>query len=244
LRPRNTLLRGANKLTHEKGSFKFSTARVQATLGVTSTKASAEAPLVYWDQWVMNVVEDQARQVISQKNLDEMWRPANDSKFANALDIIATEIKKNSEPILRSAGILVIAARVVNFRFIKKDGAKTDEMDEISAQQIATWKSEWDRKRDEVLSEANAESERAQQEARAYAESVLLNAIAEGLEKTNAINPDLPRYVIAMRFLSALQDYIHKQPAEGEEGEEIKKKMADFQKEFKSWQEQFFPGDK
>jgi hypothetical protein len=243
LRPRNTLLRGANKLTHDKGSFCFSAARVQATLGVTSTKATDGNPLVYWDQWVMNVVEDQTRQVISQKNLDEMWRPANDTKFANALDLIATEIKKNCEPILRSAGILLVAARVVNFHFIAKEGAKPGELDEISAQQIATWKSEWDRKRDGVLAEANAESERAQQEARAYAESVLLNAIAEGLEKTSAINPNLPRYVIAMRFLSALQDYIHNQPMEGEEAEDIRKRMAEFQKEFKTMQEHLFPDE-
>jgi hypothetical protein len=243
LRPRNALLRGADKLSYTKGSFKFSAPRIQATLGVTSTKAATGDPL-YWDQWVMNIVEEHTRQVISQKKLDEMWRPAKDEKFANALDLIAKEIKESCETIVRSAGILLYVARVVNFRFLPKDGAKPGEMDEISGQQIATWKSEWDRRRDQVLAEANAESERAQQEARAYAEAVLLNAIAEGLEKTSEINPNLPRYVIAMRFLSALQDYIHKQPVEGEDAEALMKRMAEFQKEFKALQEQLFPDEK
>lgn len=239
LRPMTPLLRGANKLSHTQGSFPFSHLRVQATLGMTSTKAIAGDPTIYWDQWATNVVEDQTRKVLSQKNLDELWRPANDQKYANALDVIALEIKKNSELTLRAAGILLVVARVVNFKFI---GDK-EYGDTISKQQIATWGSEWARKTANILANAQAESDRAQQEARAYAESLLLNSIAEGLQKTRDINPELPRYVIAMRFLSALQDYIHKQPAEGEEDEEMQKKIASLQKDFKTWQELFYPGE-
>lgn len=237
LRPINSHLRGADKLTHTQGSFPFSHARVQATLGMTSTKAATGDPTIYWDQWATNVIEDQVRQVLSQKNLDELWRPANDKKFANALDVIAEEIKKNSELTLRAAGILLVVARVVNFKF----ASNNEHGDEISRQQIATWGSEWARRRANILAEAQAESERAQQEARAYAESLLLNSIAEGLQKTHEINPNLPRFVIAMRFLSSLQDYVHKQPVEGEEGEEMQKRIANLQKEFKTWQELYYP---
>ena len=65
------------------------------------------------------------------------------------------------------------------FQFFKQD----NEIDEISKQQLATWSSEWERKRIRILSEAEAESEHSQQEARAYAESLLLNSIAEGYKK-------------------------------------------------------------
>jgi len=241
LRPLNPLLRGADKLSYTEGSFSYSHLRVQATLGMTSTKTTTDEKIIYWDQWAVNVIEDQTRKVISQKNLDELWRPADDKKFANALDVIAEEIKKNSELTLRGAGILLVVARVVNFRFLPKAGAKEGEMDDISRQQINTWASEWERKRDHILSEAQAESDRSQQEARAYAESLLLNSIAEGLQKTHEINPNLPHYVIAMRFLSALQDYVHQQPAEGEQGEDIKRRMAELQKNFIDWQEQLYP---
>jgi hypothetical protein len=64
------------------------------------------------------------------------------------------------------------------------------------------------------LAEAQAESAYAQQEARAYAQSILLDSIAQGLQKAQKMHPDLPRYIIAMRFLSSFQDYIQKQPAE------------------------------
>jgi len=227
LRRMNPILRGADKPSYTLGSFPFSHLRIQATLGVTSTKAAAGGTLLFWDQWALNVVEDTARKVISQKNLDELWRPAEDVRFANALDAIANEIKANAMYTLRSAGILVFAARVVNFSFPGEQG----QVDDISKQQIATWGSEWERRRSQILSEAQAESERTQQEARAYAESLLLNSIAEGLQKAHDIDEKLPRYVIAMRFLSSLQDYVHKQTDE--------KSMEELQNNLQEWQEQF-----
>jgi regulator of protease activity HflC (stomatin/prohibitin superfamily) len=119
LRPMNAILRGADIPNHTKGSFSYSNLRIQAALGVTSTRTITEDynSIIYWDQWALSVVEDQARKVISQKNLDELWRPSDDKKGANALDKIADEIKKNVYPIFRSAGILVLGSRIVNFRF-------------------------------------------------------------------------------------------------------------------------------
>lgn len=227
LRPMNTILRGANKPSYMKGSFSYSNLRVQAALGITSTKVAEGSPIIYWDQWALSVVEDQVRKVISQKNLDELWRPAEDRRFANALDKIANEIKENTYLTLRAKGILLIVARVVNFRF----PSDNDQIDGISKQQLATWGSEWERKRANIISKAQAESEHTQQEARAYAESLLLNSIADGLQKAKEIDPNLPRYVIAMRFLSSLQDYVHKQTDE--------KSMEELQNNLKEWQEQF-----
>jgi len=238
LRLINTLLRGANKPSYTQGSFPYSNLRVQAALGVTSTNTNAGDITLYWDQWALNIIEDQARKVISQKNLGELWRPAQDEKGANALNQIAGEIKNNIFLEFRSVGILLIVARIVNFSFPSDDG----QADEISQQQLATWGSEWEGKRTRILAEAEAESERAQQEARAYAESLLLNSIAEGLQKTQEMDPRLPRYVIAMRFLSALQDYIYKKPTSGEQAAEYEKKVNELHNYLKEWQDQFFPG--
>jgi hypothetical protein len=218
----NNLLRGADKPSYTDGSFPFSNLRIQAALGTTSTPEAGDA-IIFWDQWVVNIIEDAARKVISQKKLDELWRPANDEQNANALDRIAVEIKSSAELAVRSAGILLFVARVVNFRFPTPKG----QPDKISEQQIITWESEWERKRTKILDEAVAESERAQDDARAYAESILLNSIAEGLQKTHEIHPKLPRYVIAVRFLRALQNYIQQVPQqEGENSSEDDKKVA------------------
>jgi len=237
LRRMNPALRGADTLTHTQGSFPFSHLRIQAAIGITSSKSAGDVP-IYWDQWVLSVIERETRQVISQKNLDELWRPLEDKKGANALDDIAVRIRGNAYLPLRSAGILVLVARVVNFRFSSEKG----QLDGISEQQIATWGSEWERKRTNILADAQAESERFQQEARAYAESLLLNAIAEGLQKTEEIDPNLPHYVIAMRFLSALQDLVHQQTAGDESNPENAAKMAELQNRFSNWRNQISPG--
>jgi len=222
LRTMNSLLRGADKPSYTEGSFPFSNLRIQAALGTTSTPEGGDT-IIFWDQWVVNIIEDAARKVISQKTLDELWRPANDEKGANALDRIAAEIKSRAELTLRSAGILLFVARVVNFNFPTAKG----QPDKITEQQITTWGSEWERKRNKILDEAQAESDRAQQDAHAYAEPILLNSIAEGLQKTYEIHPRLPRYVIAVRFLRALQNYIQKVPKKESEGNsESDKKVA------------------
>jgi hypothetical protein len=231
LRPMNSLLRGADKPSHITGSFPYSNLRVQAALGTTSTKATDNNPIIYWDQWAINVIEDQTRKTISQKNLDELWRPVEDAQFVNALDLIANEIKGDSELVLRTAGILLVVARVVNFRF--KNRLEEDALDDISKQQLETWEAEWERNRVKILSKAQADAERAQQEARSYAESLLLSSIGNGLQKAKDMDPNLPRYVIAMRFLSSLQDYIHKQPEE--------KRIEELQNSFIELQEQFSP---
>ncbi len=237
VRPMNAILRGGRKLTHTTGSFPYSHLRVQAALGTTSTRAVDNNPIIYWDQWTINIVEDQARKAISQKNLDELWRPKEDRQFANALDIIANEIRENAELILRSSGILLVVARVVNFRFSHNNG----HIDDISQQQLATWASEWERRRSDILSTAQAEAEHTEQEARAYAEAVMLNSIAEGLQKTKEMNPRLPPYVIAMLFLSTLQDHISTQSSTSEQDAEQEKKMTELHNTIKEWQDQFFP---
>ena len=209
LRSMNPLLRGAKIPSYKNGSFHYSPLRIQTTLGITSGKAGQQDSPIFWDQWAVNVVEDQTRKVIAQKKLDELWRLSKeqDTKFANALDVIANEIKAGVAPILRASGILVYVARVVNFSFpTEKD------QHEITQQQINTWGSEWEGKRSNIMAEAQVEAESAQQKARAYAASLMLNSIAEGLQLTGAIDPNLPRHMVGMLFLSSLKGYIEQQP--------------------------------
>lgn len=242
LRRINPLLRGARQLSCTNGSFHFSHLRVQAALSITGANATSVDTIIPWDQWALNTIEDTARKIVSQKNLDELWRPPNDRreadpKEANALDPIAKEIKETAFYQLRAAGILLVVARIVNFQFPSADG----KINSIPEQQIATWSSALERKRTETLANAQAEADRAQHEARAYAESLLLNSIAEGLQKTQELHRDLPQHVIAMRFLSALQDFVHNNRTP-EESAINEKKIDELQNYLRNWQNQFFPG--
>jgi regulator of protease activity HflC (stomatin/prohibitin superfamily) len=223
LRSMNPLLRGAAKPSYTRGSFHFSQLRIRATMGITSTQAADVNAINYWDQWALNIVEEAARKVLSQRTLDQLWRPSDDRKGKNALEGISEAFKEIAEPVLRAAGILLVGSRLVDFQFPANGKEKQTD---IPKQQIASWKAEWERKRQAILDHATAESDRNQEEARAYAESVLLNSIAEGLEKTQQIDPGLPKYVIAMRFLSSLQDFINKVP-QGEGKEELKTNLPE-----------------
>jgi regulator of protease activity HflC (stomatin/prohibitin superfamily) len=84
----------------------------------------------------------------------------------------------------------------------------------VEQQNIATWSVEWERHRAISLANGQAESERIQQEAQTYAHSILLSSIADGLKQTRALHPNLPRYVIAMRFVGALEKILEDQPLE------------------------------
>lgn len=231
---RNPLLRDAGNLDYTDGSFHYSRRRVLATIRTTGSRVDETEGWIFWDRWALNVIEDAARKVVAEKDLDELWKPAEDAKFANALEAIAQEIKRRSFETLRSAGILLYAARIVNFSFA--------EGEEITKQQIASWGAKWASKRIEILSRAQAEAEKMQQEARAYAQAMLLESIAEGLQKTQEIHPSLPRYVIAMRFLSALQDFINRRPLGEERDSEAEQRIADLQNYLRNWQSSFFPG--
>ncbi|MBV6396350.1 MAG: hypothetical protein HFACDABA_01948 [Anaerolineales bacterium] len=243
LRRMNPILRGADKLTNITGNFPYSPQRVQAALGLASTKTEAGAPPIYWDQCVMNLVEGETRQVIKKMNLDEMWRPALDTPLVNAMELIAHEIKRNVETTLRASGILLLVARVVDFKI----PAKEEQEDDITRQHLKTWGAEWETKRQKILADAEAESEKVQQQARADAEREILTAIADGLKATQKINEDLPQHVIAMRFLSSLED-IHDELMEGEnkDGEEDEGKAIDLKRRdrltrfFKDWNDVFF----
>ncbi len=238
LRLLNPVLRGADRLDYTRGSFPFSRARIRATLGITSSQAADPKSVIPWDQWALKVIENEARKIIATKKLDELWLPGADKRFSGALETIANETKQNSAPILRARGILLYAARIVNFSFPAKDG----KISPISEQQIASWKSAWEQKRAGILASAAAEAEEMQQEARVYAHKVLLEAIADGLEKTKEIHPHLPRYVIASRFLSALQDFIQVTSVDAQNAE-IKKKISEMQTYLRDWQNTFFPGN-
>lgn len=210
----NPLLQGADQPSYTLGSFPFSHRRIQATISTTSAKTRDPKNPTLWDQWVLNLVDEETRKVVSQKTLDEFWRPLHDEKNANAMNGIAQEIKDRLVPIMRSKGILLLVSRIVNFTFPPNGENK---MLEIAEQQIATWGAEWERKRANKLANAEANAEKDQQEARAYAEAQLLNSIAEALQKTHEIDPQLPKHVIAMRYLNALQDYARNNTPEEEE---------------------------
>ncbi len=214
LRLKNSLLRGAQSLDRISGSYKYSRSRVTAALsieGIKHTSVEGEArPVVHWDHWVVNTVAEAARNELSHRPLDELWRAANDGKDANASNIIANNIKSAVAGRLKENGINLIAARIVNFNFEDKEASK------VLQQQIDTWESLRNQEIAKTRTEAAATSVQIRQDAFAYARSKLLSSIAQGVEQMMEKHKNLPtKYVVAVRYLTAIEDWISQQEGEG-----------------------------
>lgn len=204
IRKENPFLERARRPDCLDATYPFSSLRVQAVLSKTGlkTREGEQAPL-YWDEWVVSQVEEIARQELHQYPIGGFWQ--GEGGVTGALEAISQTITRRAALLLRPAGVHVLTARVVNFRFSEN---AEKEIDLISQQQIESWQAAWERKREEALAQAEAEADRLQQEAWAYAQSLLLTSIAEGFEQVKKLHPELPPSAIALLFLSAVQDYI------------------------------------
>jgi len=204
----NPYLEKGIKIDRKIGSYHYSTARVKSVLSMaginTNTKDGEAGPVVNWDDWVLKQIENAARQVLSQRTLNELWRPVDNKAGAGALDEIAVQIRKIVEPKLRRTGINVFGCRVVNF--------KLPEDSPIRKQQIDSWKTLWDQRITATLSEAAAIRDEEIEKAHAYAKSEILDAIADSIEKARALHADLPRHVIALYYIHAIENIVQKRP--------------------------------
>jgi hypothetical protein len=203
----NPYLRKGIKVDQKVGSYWYSTARVKSVLSMaginTTPKDGDTGPVVYWDEWVLKQIENVARQVLSQRTIDELWRPLKNDADTSALDEIAGEIRKIVEPPLRRGGIHLYGCRVVNFNL--------PEDSPIRKQQIESWETLWNQRITKTKSEAAAIRKEEIEKAHAHAKSEILAAIAESIEKARALHHDLPRHVIALYYIHAIEEVMQKQ---------------------------------
>jgi len=188
-----------------EGSFPYSKKWIRRLLklfGVTQTLPGNKTD-IRWDERVVKQIEQTAQQTLSQRTLNELWQPQNGAEYDSTFIEIGDEIIAVLQKRLEEQGIIVFTARIVDYKFSE------EKEDTITGQQLATWQSSWARQATQTLAEGEAEAERLQKEARVYAQSVLLKALAEGI---NQITPEMSRYVIAIRFINAIQELMKKQP--------------------------------
>lgn len=212
-----TLLKTKSLDTNLNGRFPFASTRVRSALimrGKTSTEPELQK-VIYWDERVLNQIEIIASEVLADRQFDALWRPNKQEPDISALEEIAEKIKAKVFPEMLAKGVRIFASRVVAFNFDEYKEAESKH-DDVIKQHIAAWRINWETQRSQILADGDAESERLEQEARAYVQSVLLTAIAEGMQQTRLRYPNLPRHVIAMRFVGALEELMRQQPESGE----------------------------
>lgn len=208
------------ELDHPHGSYPYSSGRVRSALstaGINTSLENGEKPDFHWDEWVVKQIEHAAREILAERSLDELWRPKNDGPGISALDEMAQALKKLVSPRLAEVGVNLFTARIVNYEF-PEDG-------HVAKQNIKTWSTYWEQQVIEAEAAAEAIYREEIEKAHAFSKSILLDAIAEGLNEARSIREDLPRHVIAQYYVHALEEYIKKQP--GLDIAESKKRLED-----------------
>ena len=215
---RSALLKESMTINRRIGSFPYSTSRIKSllsTVGVKTETSFEEGEILYWDDWTLLQITNTARQVISQRTLDELWSPSDEKVESSAYREIGQEIKEIAEPRLRRVGILLLEALVVNYDISGKSP--------IRKQQIESWKKFWSQRISAIQTEAEKIYKEEIEKAHAAAKSELLDNIAGSVMKARAIDSKLPRHVLALYFIHAIEEYAKKQ--DSAEGDEAKKNV-------------------
>jgi regulator of protease activity HflC (stomatin/prohibitin superfamily) len=207
---------------HTDGSFPYSKKWVRRLLkltGVMQTQPNKKTN-IRWDEMVVKQIEQAAQQALSKRTLNELWQPQNSAVYSSAFVEIGEQIKSTLQKRLEEEGIIIFTSRMPAFKFPEESEEKEDS---IPSLQLKTWRSSWERQANQTIAEGEAEAMRLQEEARVYAQSILLKALAEGIKQTT---PEISRYVIAIRFVGAIQELMKRQPVVAEKvGTEISSQL-------------------
>jgi hypothetical protein len=229
----NSLPPNSLKLDHRIGSYPYSASRVRAALSTTDVSIPHPArlnekkvPTRYWDEWVMDQMEQAAREILSQRSLNGLWEPNDDRSNHSALDEIAVEIRSQMEPRLKCAGIQLLGARVVNYKLSEKKEEEPSEiiLSEIEKQQVASWKNIWEDRQTEKIASGEADYESMIKTAHAQARSNFMQSVADSLKN----KPDISRQTVALHFLSKLEEFMQQQPSA--EGTKLKSQIDSWKK--------------
>lgn len=204
LRKAPVLRNGIEPDSNLNSSYPYSSARIQAALGATGVNNHDwlvnDSVDIHWDEIVIQRITEIARIVVSERTLNELWMPRNDNRDASALDEMAIAITERARPRLREIGVTLFTARVVNF-IIPKD-------DPIREQLIHSWLAIFNQRIESVTLDGETDAEILRVKAHASAKDSFLQAINDRLRQARTLNPNFPKQVIALNFISTLQQIL------------------------------------
>jgi len=204
------------------GSFQYSQKWVRRLLkltGVMQTRPDKKEN-TRWDDMVVKQIEQAAQHTLAKRTLNELWQAQDSTNFDSAFVEIKEQIKSSLQQRLEHAGITLFTSAMPSFGFPEETEEKDDS---IPSQQLKTWQSFWAQQANQTIAEGDAEAVRLEEEARVYAQSILLKALAEGIKQTKE---EMSQYVIAIRFIGAIQELMKREPTVAEKvGTEISSQL-------------------
>jgi regulator of protease activity HflC (stomatin/prohibitin superfamily) len=185
------IFRGEQRPTKQKPfPFDEEAVRKAAYLGTNQPDGSTGE----WDSLPMLITSGQLRTIVAEDRLDDLILSE-----ANGIDVhrrLQMEMERRAKAIMLGFGVMIRGTRL---------GA-LELPEEVEAQRKKYWEAHWDKQRTIQMAEGEAEVLQSMEIARAEAEAVMLQAIAEGLQRAQRAGRNVSsREVVALRLIESLE---------------------------------------
>lgn len=185
------ILRG-NEIPTRENPFPYDEEAVR-TAAYSETK-QPDGSIGMWDSLPLIITAAQLRAIVAEDRLDELIL-----SDANGIDVhrrLQMEMERRARAIMRNYGVKIRGTRL--------GALELDEKVEKTRKQY--WKSYWDSQRTLQKADGDVETLQNLEIARAEAEAIMLQAIAEGLQRSRRAGRDISsREVVALRLIESLE---------------------------------------
>lgn len=157
-----------------------------------------DGKLESWESLVLGFTLRKLRDIIAEVTLDDIV-------FSNEPGIhvhqrLEAETRRRTQPVAREYGVEVTETRL----------GRLELPASVNDQHIEYWRSYWDGQRMIRAAEGKAKEIEDSEAARAEAEAIMIQAIAEGLQRVQRTGKDVKsKEIIALRFIEAMESLAH-----------------------------------
>jgi regulator of protease activity HflC (stomatin/prohibitin superfamily) len=151
-----------------------------------------------WDSLPLSVTVGQLQSIVSEYRLDQLVLPESTGIDMHLL--LNTEMEKRAINVLRGFGVDVLTTRL----------GRLVLPEEITEQRIRYWRAYHDLDRRRLETDGDIEAIDKAEMARAEAEAIMLQAVAESLQRARVAGRSIePKRVVALRLVEALENMAH-----------------------------------
>jgi regulator of protease activity HflC (stomatin/prohibitin superfamily) len=154
---------------------------------------TGESQTTTWDGLPLAILGDELRNLVAEYKLDELVYA--DQPGSHNHRRIRREVMQRAKDSLYALGIELTEVRLGRFELL----------DPFGQQNVDTWRASWDRRRRIRAAESEALTVEAEEVARAEGEAIMLQAIAEGLQRAERGGVVKTREIIALRMIESLE---------------------------------------
>jgi hypothetical protein len=159
-----------------------------------SETVQPDGSITRWDSLAMLITGGQLRTIVAEEKLDELI-----VSEANGIEVhrrLQLEMERRAKNIMRGYGVMIRGTRLGALELPK----------EVEALRKRYWQASWDTQRTRQMTDGEVKILESLEFARAEAEAIMLQAIAEGLQRAQRAGRNISsKEVVALRLIESLE---------------------------------------